>query len=80
MLEKIEGTIKNIQSRDTGNTEHNVKYEDKQNNWTQHRKLKRWTAWMDKKNRGGTKVFAKDNVFLLLTRHPPSSTQKPWRW
>jgi hypothetical protein len=45
-LEKTERTIKNWQSRDTGNigyTRHRTKTKHK--NTTQHRKLKRWVAW-----------------------------------
>jgi len=40
--EKIEGAIKNGQSRDTGNAGHKTRDEDKQNTKTQYRKLKRW--------------------------------------
>ena len=40
-LEKTEGSMKNAQSRDRGNTGHMTQNENKQNPKTQHRKLER---------------------------------------
>ena len=36
MLEKTEGAVKNVQSRNTGNIGHNTQEEDKQGTKTQH--------------------------------------------
>ena len=77
MLEKAEGTVKNWQSRDTGNNWH-TRHRAKTNKTQKHsiaQKAKKTSNTDPTKNQGWNKVLEKGKQFLLLIRHTAPSNQ-----